>query len=66
MAIYCNILKHNTQYGIDLYCFTPSAVTLINDCFIRVFYNQHCQTFSDLVVTLTEITKLNISLILMA
>ena len=23
MAIYCNLLKHNTQYGIDPYCFTP-------------------------------------------
>ena len=25
MAIYCNTLKHNTQYGIDPYCFTPST-----------------------------------------
>ena len=24
MAIYCNTLKCNTQYGIDPYCFTPS------------------------------------------
>ena len=24
MAIYCNTLKCNTQYGVDLYCFTPS------------------------------------------
>ena len=24
MAIYCNILKCNTQYGIDPYCFTPN------------------------------------------
>ena len=24
MAIYCNTLKHNMQYGIDPYCFTPS------------------------------------------
>ena len=21
---YCNTLKHNTQYSIDLYCFTPN------------------------------------------
>ena len=25
MAIYCNTLKHNTQYGIDPYCFTPNT-----------------------------------------
>ena len=25
MAIYCNTLKCNTQYGIDLYCFTPKS-----------------------------------------
>ena len=25
MAIYCNTLKCNTQYGLDLYCFTPSV-----------------------------------------
>ena len=25
MAIYCNTLKHNTQYSIDPYCFTPSV-----------------------------------------
>ena len=25
MAIYCNTFKHNTQYGIDPYCFTPST-----------------------------------------
>ena len=25
MAIYCNTLKHNTQYGIDPYCFTPTT-----------------------------------------
>ena len=24
MAIYCDTLKHNTQYGIDPYSFTPS------------------------------------------
>ena len=24
MAMYCNTLKHNTQYGIDSYCFTPT------------------------------------------
>ena len=24
MAIYCNTLKHNTQYSINLYCFTPT------------------------------------------
>ena len=24
---YCNTLKHNTQYNIDLYCFTPSTYT---------------------------------------
>ena len=23
MAIYCNTIKHNTQYNIDLHCFTP-------------------------------------------
>ena len=28
MAIYCNTLKHNTQYSIDLYCFTPSVSTV--------------------------------------
>ena len=25
MTIYCNTLKHNMQYGIDLYCFTTST-----------------------------------------
>ena len=25
MAIYCNTLKHNTQYGIDPHCFTPNT-----------------------------------------
>ena len=25
VAIYCNTLKHNTQYSIDPYCFTPST-----------------------------------------
>ena len=27
MAIYCNTLKHNMQYGIDPYCFTPTTNT---------------------------------------
>ena len=30
MAIYCNTLKHNTQYGIDPYCFTPSSPHTVN------------------------------------
>ena len=25
MAIYCNTLKHNTQYSIDPYCFAPNV-----------------------------------------
>ena len=25
MAIYCNTLKHNTQYSINPYCFTPNT-----------------------------------------
>ena len=25
MAIYCNTLKHNMQYSIDPYCFTPNV-----------------------------------------
>ena len=29
MAIYCNTLKHNTQYGIDPYCFTPSTYAIV-------------------------------------
>ena len=24
IAIYCNTLTHNTQYGLDLYCLTPN------------------------------------------
>ena len=31
MAIYCNTLKHNTQYGIDLYCFTPNTYIVIEN-----------------------------------
>ena len=31
MAIYCNTLKHNTQYGIDPYCFTPTIYILHKD-----------------------------------
>ena len=29
MAIYCNTLKHNKQYGIVPYCFTPNTCTNI-------------------------------------
>ena len=29
MAIYCNTLEHNTQYGIDPYCFTPTTYVSI-------------------------------------
>ena len=29
MAIYCNTLKYNTQYGIDPYCFTPTLHTIM-------------------------------------
>ena len=29
MAIYCNTLKHNTQYSIDPYCFTPNYYNII-------------------------------------
>ena len=30
MAIYCNTLKCNMQYGIDPYCFTPNVYTYIH------------------------------------
>ena len=30
MAIYCNTLNHNTQYGIDPYCFTPNVYNKIS------------------------------------
>ena len=37
MAIYCNTLEHNTQYGIDLYCFTSSTYdsTLLGHTFLH-------------------------------
>ena len=45
IAIYCNTLKHNTQYSIciDLYCFTPSIVQC-RLCTVSVWNNAvyHC------------------------
>ena len=35
MAIYCNTLKYNMQYGINLYCFTPN----------RCLYTSQTQTY---------------------
>ena len=42
MAIYCNTLEGNTQYGDDPYCFTPNRYTLfllvligMGNCFRR-------------------------------
>ena len=45
IAIYCNTLKHNTQYSIyfDQYCFTPSIVQC-RLCTVSVWNNAvyHC------------------------
>ena len=35
MAIYCNTLKHNMQYGIDPNCFTPNTYICI---YIRIIH----------------------------
>ena len=31
MAIYCNTLEGNMQYGVDPYCFTPRAYAALED-----------------------------------
>ena len=36
MATYCNTLKHNMQYDIDPYCFTPSLCDGMCTCVCMV------------------------------
>ena len=45
MAIYCNTLKHNTQYSIDLYCFTPSWQSALSIAEINYSTNSICTNF---------------------
>ena len=35
MAIYCNTLKGNTQYGIDPYCYIPTTLVYFRVMSIR-------------------------------
>ena len=44
MAIYCNTLKCNTQYGIDPYCFTPTSHHRIVS--IGIFFSYNSFLFS--------------------
>ena len=41
MAIYCNTLKGNTQYGIDPYCYIPNVRTYVRmyACTVHTSYN---------------------------
>ena len=43
MAIYCNTLKHNTQYSIDLYCFTPNTHAYTQTLYT---YDVHTHTYT--------------------
>ena len=46
MAIYCNMVKHNTQYDIDPYCFTPTMYIVITSCNI----SHYGHTNSDILI----------------
>ena len=39
MAICCNTLEGNMQYGDDPYCFTPSTYVHLQKCFIQGVYS---------------------------
>ena len=35
MAVYCNTLEGNMQYGDDPYCFTPNTYHIRNKLFLK-------------------------------